>query len=490
MKKTWKTTLVCAVALFMLVCCGWSPAVAGAASSAAGTALTAATALTVDVSVTERDASGEYDASEAVTLSPDGDLTITSAGTYILTGEYRGMIVIDAGGEDKVQLVLKNASIVNENGPAIYVRSADKVFLTAAEGSVNTVSDGADYTLVDDGTTVDAAVFSRDDLTINGSGELTIVGNFRHAVVSRDDLVITAGDLTVKAENVGLNGRDSVRLSGATVSITAGTDGIRSENGSEDGKGFVSAVDSMITIVSGRDGIQAETVFTAENAGIGITAGGGSSAGGFGAGGTGKGVKAGVSAVIDGGSYRIDASDDAVHTDGSLLIRDGDITLLSGDDGLHADEKAEISGGILDITACEGIEATVVLLSGGDISIRASDDGVNAAGKSLLCTPAVEITGGTLSVTMGAGDTDGVDSNGALVISGGTVSVNGQSAFDFDGSVTFSGGTVYVNGQQVSTISGQFMGGMGAFGGGPGGMGHFGNPGGMGSFGGNPGGRP
>ena len=132
-----------------------------------------------DAAVSKRDASGEYDASEAVTLAPDGDLTITKAGTYILSGEYKGMIVVEAGEEDKVQLVLENATITNENGPAIYVRSADKVFLTAAEGTVNTISDGSDYTLTDGDATLDAAVFSRDDLTINGAGSLTINGNYK-----------------------------------------------------------------------------------------------------------------------------------------------------------------------------------------------------------------------------------------------------------------------------------------------------------------------
>ena len=294
MKKSLKITLVCALALIMLIGCGFSPAasavtlsqsassgeavlLSGATASSKTTAVTADSAQ-IDAAVSNRDASGEYDASEARTLFPDGDLTITSAGTYILSGDYNGMILVEVGEEDKVQLVLDNATITNENGPAIYVRSADKVFITAAEGTVNVISDGADYTLTDDDTTLDAAVFSKDDLTVNGAGKLTINGNCKHAVVSKDDLVITAKDLTVNAENVGLNGKDSVRFSEATVSITAGSDGIRSENGTDADKGYVSVADSTVTIVSGKDGIQAETVFTAENAAITITSGGGSSA--------------------------------------------------------------------------------------------------------------------------------------------------------------------------------------------------------------------
>ena len=504
MKRFMKIIPIGALALFLLAGFVFAPAasaetlgqssssgetvlLSGATPSsgaAAGSNLTAKTMTPADVdaSVSSRDASGEYDAAEAVTLSPDGDLTIRSAGVYILSGEYEGMIVVEVGEEDKVQLVLANATITNEAGPAIYVRSADKVFLTAAEGTVNTISDGSNYTLTDEDTTLDAAVFSRDDLTINGSGKLTISGNYKHAVVSKDDLVITAKDLTVNAQNVGLNGKDSVKLSGAAVSITAGSDGIRSENGSDADKGFVSVADSTVTIVSGKDGIQAETVFYAENATLSITSGGGSGAGSGDASESYKGVKAGVSITIDGGVYAIDSLDDAIHTNGSILISDGAFTLQSRDDGVHANELAEIRGGTLTITASEGIEATYVLISGGDLTITASDDGINAARKSSAYTPTVEITGGTISITMGAGDTDGVDSNGSIIITGGTVSVNGNSSFDYDGTASFTGGTVYVNGQQVTTLPNQMMGGgMGGFGGGPGGQG---------GFGGGPGGGP
>ncbi len=507
MKKSVKIILAGAVALFMLAGCAFAPSLSADGASVetsptepvpvssdttssrdktgsgeAAVTAGAAEPASPDVSVSQRDASGEYDASQAVTLSPGGDLTITEAGVYILSGSYENaMIVVDAGEEDKVQLVLSNAVITNENGPAIYVRSADKVFLTAAEGTVNTVSDGSDYSLSDGETALDAAVFSKADLTINGAGKLTINGNAKHAVVSKDDLVVTAKDLTVNAANVGLGGKDSVTVSGAAVSIKAGSDGIRSENGADAERGTVAVADSTVSIVSGKDGIQAETVFYAENASIDVSSGGGSGARSTDASESYKGIKAGVSVTIVSGSFRIDSLDDAIHTNGSVFISGGSFTLQSRDDGIHASEKAEISDGTLSITAYEGIEATYVLISGGDITIQASDDGINAVRKSSAYTPTVEITGGTLTITMGAGDTDGVDSNGNIIITGGTVSVNGSSSFDCDGSATFTGGTVYVNGQQVTTLPSQFMGG------GPGGFG--GAPGGQGGFGGGPGRR-
>ena len=351
MKNTLKTIMTTALAFFVLAGCGFS-----AVSSAEG--LAASTVLSAEQlpSVSERDASGDYDATETVTLSPEDDLTITEGGVYILSGSYEKMIVVDAGEEAKVQLVLKNATLTNSNGPAVYVRSADKVFLTAAEGTVNTISDGSSYSFTDEETTPDAAVFSKDDLTINGAGKLTITGNYKHAVVSKDDLVVTAKNLTVSAANTGLNGKESVALSDASVVINAGSNGIRS------------------------------------------------------------------------------------------------------------DEIVSISGDSVEIDASEGIEATYILISGGDITLNASDDGINAARKSTTYTPTVEITEGNVTVTMGAGDTDGIDSNGDIIITGGTISVNATSAFDYDGSATFTGGTVYVNGQQVTTLPNQMMGGgMGGF---------------------------
>ncbi|MBR4393154.1 MAG: carbohydrate-binding domain-containing protein [Oscillospiraceae bacterium] len=354
MKKILKTTMTTALAFFVLAGCGFS-SVCSAEGTASNTASTVLSAEQLP-SVSERDASGDYDVSEAVTLSPEDDLTITEAGVYLLSGRYDSMIMIDAGEEAKVQLVLKNAALTNDSGPAIYVRSADKVFLTAAEGTANTISDGSAYSYTDEETTPDAAIFSRDDLTINGEGKLTITGNYKHAVVSKDDLVVTAKNLTVSAASTGLNGKESVALSEASVAINAGSNGIRS------------------------------------------------------------------------------------------------------------DEIVSISGDSVKIDASEGIEATHVLITGGDVTVNASDDGINAAQKSTAYTPTVEITGGTVTVTMGAGDTDGIDSNGDIIITGGIISVNAGSAFDYDGSATFTGGTVYVNGQQVSTLPNQMMGrGMGGF---------------------------
>ena len=499
MKKTILTLFALILSLALLAGCGQAVTESGKQSqTSAGFTSSAQSqeeepssqaASQIDTSVSERDASGTYESSGASVLSPEGDLTITSAGTYILSGTYTDKTVtVDAGDEDKVQIVLQNAGITNENGPAIYVRNADKVFITAAEGTVNTISDGSDYSVTDDDTELDAAIFSKDDLTVNGEGKLTVTGNYKHGIVSKDDLVITAKDLTVSAEKVALDGKDSVNLTDAAVTLTAGTDAIRADNDTDADKGYVAVSGSTIAISAGKDGIQAETVFTSEDSVISIVSGGGSGAKNSDSEESYKGIKAGTSVAISGGSYEIDSLDDAIHTNGTIAISDGTFKLTSADDAVHADEKIEISGGTFTISAAEGIESTYVLISGGDITIEATDDGINAAAKSSKYTPTVEITGGVISVTMGPGDTDGIDSNGNIIISGGTISVNANSAFDYDGSVSFTDGTVYVNGQQVTSIQNQFGGGMGGFGGQPGQPGQPGQQqGGFGPGGGKPG---
>lgn len=516
MKRSLKTAAAAIASAAILTGCALARTTASAQASrtSASAALTAeeSAVLTteLDVEVSSRDASGEVDTSEAVTISPGDDLTITSAGVYILSGTYTDqMLVVAAGDEDKVQIVLDGVTMTNSAGPVIYVQNADKVFLTALEGTENTLSDGSDYEVIDGDEQLDAAVFSCDDLTVNGSGTITVNGNYKHGIASKDDLVITISDLQVAAVNVGLRGKDCVKLSGATVTVTAGTDGIRSDNGTDADRGYVSVVDSTLTVTAAKDGIQAENSFLSENSHISVTSGGGYSAAssnkGFGpfAGtwsGTDdsaesyKGIEAGISIQISGGSISVSSADDALHTNGTVLISSGSLKLASGDDGIHADEKITITGGTLDITASEAIEATYVLITGGDITITASDDGINAARKSTAYTPTVEITGGNITITMGAGDTDGIDSNGNILISGGTVSVSGSSAFDYDGTASLSGGTVYVNGQQVTAITNQFMGGgMGGFGGmggQNGGNGWGGGPGGQSDgFGGGPGGH-
>ena len=155
-----------------------------------------------------------------------------------------------------------------------------------------------------------------------------------------------------------------------------------------------------------------------------------------------------------------------------------------GDDGIHGTSLVQIDGGSFSISAAECIEGTYIRINDGQFDLSSWDDGINAAKKSSAYTPTVEINGGSINITMSAGDTDGIDSNGDIIVNGGTVSVSGNSTFDYDGTARFNGGTIYCNGQQVTEIPNQMMGGRG------GNMGGFGgNMGGNGGFGGRMGGR-
>lgn len=397
--------LICALAAMLsmltLTACGSAgantaailPAAQNASDGSAVSAVSLAASSDTD-SVTEdafssADLSGEYDGNGAVTIdlgeAEGSDVVISEAGTYVISGVLsNGSVIVDASGEDKIQLVLNGAEISSDTYAAIYVKQADKVFITLAEGTQNSLANGGSFVQRDDNN-VDGTIFSKDDLTINGSGSLTVISPAGHGAVCKDELVITGGSLEIAAGAHAVEANDSIAISGGSINIRAGKDGLHAENDEDDSLGTV---------------------------------------------------------LITGGSITIDAGDDAIHA----------VSLL------------RIDGGVFDLTAAEGLEATYVLINDGEITISASDDGVNAAAKSAAYAPTVEINGGSLNITMGAGDTDAIDSNGGLIITGGTIDMTG-SGFDFDGAVSFTGGTVILNGRQLSEISNSMQGGMGSMGG-------------------------
>ena len=182
----------------------------------------------------------------------------------------------------------------------------------------------------------------------------------------------------------------------------------------------------------------------------------------------GKGIVSKDSLSIYGGVLNFTVSDDGINVNDELVISGGTFTIEAGDDGIHADMSIQIDGGTIDINAAEGFEATSIVINDGDISINASDDGINAAQKVDDIDVRVEINGGNITIVMGQGDTDGIDSNGDLIINGGMISITGQSSCDYDGKAELNGGTLIVNGEEVDEIPNQFMGGA------PGGMGGFG----------------
>ncbi|SFG97651.1 protein of unknown function [Desulfotomaculum arcticum] len=476
---------------------------------------TAAKVALVDPGYSDRDLAGTWDAEAATKISLNGSsmavsgsgatasggtLTITAAGVYVLSGTLtHGQIVVDAADSDKVQLVLDGVSITCPDSAPVYVKQADKVFLTLAGGSKNTVTDGAAYTIPDGEDEPNAAIFSKSDLTINGAGALTVTANYNNGIASKDDLVITDGTITVTAVNDGLRGRDSVAIhDGAFVINAAQGDGIQSNNDEDTEKGWVSIDGGTFDITSGNDGIQAETVLQITDGEVTTKTGGGSANASTdskgnerpGRGGwdnqtapaaaedsadssdstaSAKGVKAGTAVYVTGGNINIDSSDDSVHSSGDVIISAGTVTLASGDDGIHADSSLVVDGGAIDISqSYEGLEGTNITVNGGNIHITAKDDGINAAGGNDGSAPGgrpgenndtvengsdgdstfIRITGGYVVVNANG---DGIDANGSLYVDGGMVLVNGPTnngngSLDYDGVAEITGGTIVAAG--------------------------------------------
>lgn len=445
-------------------------------------------------------------AAEGVTVE-GSTVTITKEGTYYFTGTLTdGQIVVNVDEAEKVQIVLDNVNIACEGSAALYVISADKVFVTTVKGTTSTLKSTGEFVSTDDNN-INAAVFSKEDLTLNGEGTLVVECETGHAVVSKDDLKVTSGTYELTAAKNGLRGNDSVRIAGGTIIIDAGTDGIHAEN-EDTSKGYIYIAGGTLDITAQNDAMDASGDLVIDDGDITIETAGGasgtaSSGNMFGQGGFGgwgqtssssssseestKGLKSDTQITINGGTLTLSCADDAVHSNGSLTVNGGILQITSDDDGVHADYELVVNGGTLNINAHEGLEATVITINDGEITISASDDGINAAQKVNGYTPTFTLNGGTVTISMGQGDTDAVDSNGNIVINGGTLKITAQSAFDYDGKAELNGGTVYVNGTQVTSLTNQF-GGMEGMGG-PGGQGGFG-PGGNGGNGGHgPGGQ-
>lgn len=395
--------------------CGSAAGSASDAGSSDFATLAAAAAEDVGESksemFTDRDLSGEYDESEAETITLNGTaaetsaesgvtisgstITITEEGVYIVSGALSdGQIIVEADDAAKVQIVLKDAEITSATSAAIYVKSADKVFVTTAEGTENTLANGGSFT-ADGDTNVDGAVFAKDDITFNGSGSLTVSSPAGHGIVGKDDVKIAGGTITIDAAKHGVQANDSVRVAAAAVTITAGTDGIHVADSSDEEEG--------------------------------------------------------------------------TESDSFFYIADGIVTISAGDDGVHADAQAILEGGTVTVTGSyEGIEALDIDLIGGRVDVVASDDGLNAAGGNTSSGTdtsentfgsddwfgggmmndggtdgSIDISGGVLTVQAGG---DGIDANGSVTISGGYTVVTGPtqgdtSVIDFNGEGTITGGT-------------------------------------------------
>ena len=461
---------------------------------------------------TERDFKTEYDTSKSVSVELKGDsvscksdavkikkntITLSEEGTYIFSGTLdNGMIVVDAEESDKLQIVLDNASITSSTSSALYIIEADKVFVTLVADSTNTLANGGTFEAIDDNN-IDGAVFSKQDLTFNGSGSLSITSPANHGIVCKDDLVFTGGTYTVNSASHGLDANDSVRMTNTTMTIASGKDGIHAENTDDTSLGFMYLKDGTFEIVAEGDGLSAGNSMQINDGTFQITSGGGSAnaskqssdswgnfMGGMG-GGRGnrpgrpgesgaqsqpqsqpepdnkttenddsstsiKAIKSSGDMLIKSGTFTIDSADDSVHSNASITVSGGKFAIASGDDGFHADETLTISGGAIDISeSYEGLEALDIVVSGGDIKLVASDDGLNAAGGTDSSgyggMRGNEQFGGGRGGMGGPGGSS--SSNGSIVISGGNLYINASGdGIDANGSLEISGGHTIVVG--------------------------------------------
>ena len=401
---------------------------------------------------TKRDLAGTYDESEAVkitlsgktatcdssdTLIDDGVVTIKAAGVYVISGTLSdGTIIVDAGDDDKVQLVLDGAAITAADYAAIYAKNADKVFVTLADNTENTLTVSGDYEQTDDNN-VDAVVFAKCDLTLNGSGTLTVKDTAGHGIVSKDDLVVTGGTYKVDSQDHCLNGKDSVRIAGGTFTLLCDEDGIHAGNDKQQ-DGYVYIEDGDIDISVGDDAIHAEGLL-----------------------------------IITGGDIDISKCYEGVEGH-KILVTGGDIDVVSSDDGFNAaggssdssDGQRNDKNGFGGVPEQRGSQdVTGQTPSGGDTSgaDEAPSGTIDGNGSQPGGQPEgqggprmggmdmdadydayIMITGGTININA---DGDGIDSNGYLGIAGGSIYVlgpsnNGNGALDYGIYAAITGGEI------------------------------------------------
>ena len=393
----------------------------------AATSDSAASTIADTLAATHEDLSDyAWDPATEVELMLDGsgDVTIDAPGTYRLHGTISdGGLVVESDADGTVWLILDGVDISSSTGAAITIADADKTVIWLAEGSHNTLSDAAEYVFPDASTDEpNAALYSTDDLTIAGTGSLTVEGNYNDGITSKDGLVIAGGDIAVTAVDDGIRGKEYLVVDGGTVDVVAQGDALKSDEAEDASLGFIS---------------------------------------------------------ITGGSLDLTAGSDAVEAETAVLVSGGDLTLSADDDGIHSEAWLEISGGSIDITGSyEGLEGTQIVISGGTTSVVAEDDGLNVSdgngsGGPVAGEPAdepgalrgqrpgpggpvetpieglfVEVSGGTLVIDA---DGDGFESNGVASMSGGTIVINGpttsrEGAIDVNGEFLVSGGTLLAAG--------------------------------------------
>ena len=449
------------------------------------------------------------------TFTKEGDVyKLTSAGTYVVSGKVEGQILVEAGEDDEVVIELNDASISYNQDSPIKALTAGKVEISAKKDTSNLITDNRNAKTVDTTTLGEGAIYAKTDLKLKGTGTLVVTGNYNNGVHTTKDLTIQKLTLKVTGYNNAIKGNNSVTITSGEVQAYAKTgNGIKTEDSdlSSKGKqrGTISIQGGTVYVDSLHDAIDASYNVEIDEADsevpttVSIKTGTNStyySKSTFKTDSE-KGLKAQNDIVINKGTVAVAASDDAVHANygdtldngskgtGNITINDGLIQVASGDDGLHADNTLTINGGKIVVTgSTEGYEANYININGGYSYIYGTDDGVNCSKKSFN-NCAFTMTDGYLDVAVKNGDTDGIDSNGNVTITGGIIVTRGSpgtnasgmsTGLDVDGTCTMSGGTLIAfnglektpttsSGVLYAGTSGANSSGQGGFPGGPGG---------------------
>ena len=454
------------------------------AEATKNTTAEATESTTVDIPAPVVEGDFEIETSDGTYTKNGNVYTITSAGTYTLTGALSdGQIIVSAGDDDEVELDLNGVSVTCSTDSPIYVKNADKVKIKAVSGTSNAVNDTRALETDESDTTGSAAIYALCDMNLIGTGTLIVTASYNNGVQTKDDLKIKNLTLCVTAPNNAIKGNDSVTIeSGNITAISTSGDGIETDNSDISSKGnqrgTVTISGGTITIYAACDGIDAAynadisgsdttitinthsySAYTASSAkktttALGVTKSADSA----------KGIKADNSITISDGTIVIKCMDDGIHANndvalengssplGDITVSGGNITVTAADDGIHADGTLLIEGGYIDIVdSHEGLEAHYITINDGEIHVYATDDGVNATSSDDRKSDGlITVNGGKVYVEVAGKDVDGVDSNGSYKQTGGFVvisnpnadQIGNMSAVDVDDTVSVTGGVI------------------------------------------------
>lgn len=302
--------------------------------------------MNADDEFSSRDMEQTADLSDAtyLTLESGEDITITAAGVYVISGSAKeSTIIVEAGDEDKVQLVLDGVTITNTSTPCIYVKNADKVFVTTTD-STNRLTVSGTFT-ADGDTNTDAVIFSKDDLVLNGVGTLTI-SSTDNGITSKDDLKITGGTISISCTSDAIEANDSIRIAGGDITIKSKKDGLHAEYDEDTSVGYIYNCGGTLNITASDDAIHATTIVQIDDGTLNLSAR--------------EGIE-GTYVQINGGTITISASDDGINAASkstkytvAIEINGGTITIkkASGDtDAIDSNGNLYVNGGTLNITA-------------------------------------------------------------------------------------------------------------------------------------------